>query len=95
MVGFAIYNDNLEDETIYISDLVVEHSKYYFWRSYCGVDLMFYDDKEAEHDGKTWELWMRVTIGLTSSPYEAVQGMGFVEEVIKGDSKKILLAKKS
>jgi hypothetical protein len=34
-----------------------------------------------------WETWLRAAMGLKSSPYQAVQGLSFAEEVIRGDHK--------
>jgi hypothetical protein len=52
-------------------------------RSLAGVDLTLYT-KEGEK-GIVWECWQRAAMGLTSSPYQACQGMAFAEEVIRGD----------
>jgi hypothetical protein len=52
-------------------------------RSLAGVDLTHYT-----HEGRTrnvWECWQRAAMGLTSSPYQACQGMAFAEEIIRGD----------
>jgi hypothetical protein len=32
-----------------------------------------------------WETWLRAAMGLKSSPYQAVQALGFAEEIIRGD----------
>jgi hypothetical protein len=32
-----------------------------------------------------WECWQRAAMGLTSSPYQACQGMAFAKEVIHGN----------
>jgi hypothetical protein len=52
-------------------------------RSLAGVDLTHYT-KEGEK-GVVWECWQWAAMGLTSSPYQACQGMAFAEEVIRGD----------
>lgn len=52
-------------------------------RSLTGVDLTLY---APEAQGRLlWECWQRAAMGLTSSPYQACQGMAFAEEVIRGD----------
>jgi hypothetical protein len=50
---------------------------------FAGVDLTHYFPGET--DEKVWESWTRAAMGLTSSPYQSVQGMAFAEEVIFGD----------
>jgi hypothetical protein len=52
-------------------------------RSLAGVDLTHYTKEGKE--GTVWECWHRAAMGLTSSPYQACQGMAFAEEVIRGD----------
>jgi hypothetical protein len=52
-------------------------------RSMAGVDLTHYFPQPG--GGTLWECWHRAAMGLTSSPYQACQGMGFAEEVIRGD----------
>jgi hypothetical protein len=52
-------------------------------RSLAGVDLTHYTNEGK--DGAVWECWHRAAMGLTSSPYQACQGMAFAEEVIRGD----------
>jgi hypothetical protein len=32
-----------------------------------------------------WETWLCAAMGLKSSPYQAVQALGFAEEIIRGD----------
>jgi hypothetical protein len=54
----------------------------------CGIDLTEFFGEEAELNGKPkllWERWVRAAMGLKSSPYQAVQGMLVVKEVILGD----------
>jgi hypothetical protein len=58
------------------------------------VDLTHYFPKDAKDpDGramKVWETWQRAAMGLRLSPYQVVQAMGMVEEVIhviRGDWK--------
>jgi hypothetical protein len=52
-------------------------------RALAGVDLTHY---APEGTGETiWECWHRAAMGLTLSPYQSCQGMGFAEEVIRGD----------
>jgi hypothetical protein len=51
-------------------------------RPLTGVDLTFY---APEANGNLlWECWHRAAMGLTSSPYQACQGMGFAEEIVRG-----------
>lgn len=52
-------------------------------RSLAGVDLTHYTKEGKE--GVVWECWHRAAMGLTSSPYQACQGMAFAEKVIRGD----------
>jgi hypothetical protein len=52
-------------------------------RRFTGVDVSHYFPGE---DGeRVWETWVWAAIGLTSSPYQLIQGMGFAEEMIFGD----------
>jgi hypothetical protein len=51
--------------------------------SLAGVDLTHYT-KEGR-SGVVWECWQQAAMGLTSSPYQACQGMAFAEELIWGD----------
>jgi hypothetical protein len=48
-----------------------------------GVDFTKYFPHED--GGKVWEAWCRAAMGLKSSPYQAVQGMAYAEEFIRGD----------
>jgi hypothetical protein len=52
-------------------------------RSLAEVDLTHYT-KEVR-SGVVWECWQQAAMGLTSSPYQACQGMAFAEELIRGD----------
>jgi hypothetical protein len=52
-------------------------------RPLTGVDFTKYFPKTNE--SKVWEPWQRAAMGLRSSPYQAVQGMAFAEEFIRGD----------
>jgi hypothetical protein len=63
-------------------------------RPYAGVDFtLFFPLGSLDEDGKpggqqtvtVWETWLRAAMGLKSSPYQAVQALGFAEEVIRGD----------
>jgi hypothetical protein len=67
-------------------------------RPYAGVDFTLFfplaeEGVELDPDGKpsahqtatVWETWLRAAMGLKSSPYQAVQGLGFAEEVVRGD----------
>ena len=51
-------------------------------RSLAGVDLSLYFGEDGQI---LWEAWHRAAMGLTSSPYQACQGMGIAEEVIRGN----------
>jgi hypothetical protein len=56
----------------------------------CGVDLTEFFGEISEVNGNPkllWEHWVRAAMGLKSSPYQAVQGMLVVKEVILGDRK--------
>jgi hypothetical protein len=53
-------------------------------RSLAGVDLTHYTIAGKSAD-IVWECWHRAAMGLTSSPYQACQGMAFAEEVIRGE----------
>ena len=53
-------------------------------RPLAGVDLTHYSPKD-KGQGRVWECWQRAAMGLTSSPYQACQGMGIAEEIIRGD----------
>jgi hypothetical protein len=53
----------------------------------CGIDLTEFFGKSGL-TGKPkikWERWVQAAMGLKSSPYQAVQGMLVVKEVILGD----------
>ena len=55
----------------------------------CGGDLSnFFEEDRPGLQGKSkllWERWVRAAMGLKSSPYQAVQGMIVVKEVVLGD----------
>ena len=51
-------------------------------RVYAGVDLTSHFPLSG--GGTLWETWQRAAMGLKSSPYQACQAMGFVEEEIRG-----------
>jgi hypothetical protein len=55
----------------------------------CGIDLSeFFGDAAGKRAGEPkllWERWVRAAMGLKSSPYQAVQGMLVVKEVILGN----------
>ena len=54
---------------------------------YAGVDLSPFFPEELSQDGRVvlWERWGRCAMGFTTSPYQAVQGILFAEEAIRGD----------
>lgn len=52
----------------------------------CGVDFTLYFPNEVEAGvGHLWERWGRCAMGLTTSPYQAIQGMMWARELILGD----------
>jgi hypothetical protein len=51
-------------------------------RVYAGVHFTSYFPLEG--GAKVWETWQQAAMGLKSSPYQACQAMGFVEERIIG-----------
>jgi hypothetical protein len=54
-------------------------------RPLAGVDFTKYFPSE---DGSVvWEAWQRAAMGLRSSPYQAVQGVAYAEEEVRGDRK--------
>jgi len=51
-----------------------------------GLDITpFYSEELQDGRRMIWERWSRCAMGLRSSPYNAVQGVLFAEEIIKGD----------
>jgi len=51
-----------------------------------GLDITpFYPEELRDGRRMIWERWSRCAMGLRSSPYNAVQGVLFAEEIIKGD----------
>ena len=56
-------------------------------RKLCGVDFTLYYPEELESSASRviWERWQRCAMGLRHSPYQAVQGLLWAEEVILGD----------
>ena len=63
-------------------------------RVLCGVDLTHYEVDLASLEVpvdpteiKKWVSWNRIAMGLKWSPYQAIKGMHFAEEVIRGDRK--------
>jgi hypothetical protein len=53
-------------------------------RPFAGVDISHFFS-EDQKDVKRWETWYRAAMGLTSSPYQACQAMGYAEEVMRGN----------
>jgi hypothetical protein len=52
-------------------------------QAFAGVDVTkFFESPDGV---LRWEVWCRCVMGLTSLPYIACQGMGFAEEVIRGN----------
>jgi hypothetical protein len=58
-------------------------------RKLCGVDFTLYYPEELESSASRviWERWQRCAMGLRPSPYQAVQGLLWAEEVILGDQR--------
>lgn len=57
-------------------------------RKFCGLDMTsFFTGQPGaiQSNGKLWERWNRLAMGLRNSPYNAVQGMMVIKEVILGD----------
>jgi hypothetical protein len=57
-------------------------------QAYAGIDLTpFFQNKTlgSQTPRTVWERWVRSAMGFKSSPYNAIQGMLFGEEVIRGD----------
>jgi hypothetical protein len=60
-------------------------------RKYCGVDITYFrstNPKDARWEAKRpeeWERWNRDMMGLTSSPYFAIQQMLWAKEAMYGD----------
>jgi hypothetical protein len=56
-------------------------------RKLCGVDFTLYYPEELESSGLKviWERWQRCAMGLRTSPYQAIQALLWVEELILGD----------
>ena len=55
-------------------------------RLLCGVDFTLYFPEELlEEHQVLWERWTRCAMGLRTSPYQAVQGMLWAQEMIMGD----------
>jgi hypothetical protein len=56
-------------------------------RKLCGVDFTLYYPKELEGSDMNvlWERWQRCAMGLRTSPYQAIQGILWAEELIMGD----------
>jgi hypothetical protein len=52
-------------------------------RPLTGVDLTLFAPERCGQ--QILECWQRAAMGLTSSPYQACQGMGFAEEIIRGE----------
>ena len=55
-------------------------------RRLCGVDFTLYFPEEVPEDHQVlWARWTRCAMGLRTSPYQAVQGMLWAQEMIMGD----------
>ncbi len=54
-------------------------------QKYCGIDLTKLFPKEVKPGEVLWEMWGRCGMGFTFSPFQAVQGVLWAEEVILGD----------
>lgn len=52
----------------------------------CEVDFTLYFPNEVEAGvGHLWERWGCCAMGLSTSPYQAIQGMMWAREMILGD----------
>jgi hypothetical protein len=58
-------------------------------RPYAGVDFTLFFPTTGctgtNEASMVWEMWLRAAMGPKSSPYQAVQALGFAEEIIRGD----------
>jgi hypothetical protein len=95
---FALSTSNTHlravEEGTYMGDLDVGECFLNFMlhptlRPYAGVDFTLFfptvGSAWPEGSGTVWETWLQAAMGLTSSPYQAVQALGFAEEIIQGE----------
>lgn len=55
-------------------------------RKMCGVDFtLYYPEEVGQGVGNLWERWCRCAMGLTTSPYQAIQGMMWAKELMMGN----------
>jgi hypothetical protein len=54
---------------------------------YCGLDLtgLFPEELTALGHATNWERWTRCPMGIKTSPYQAAQGMIWLEELVRGN----------
>lgn len=52
---------------------------------FAGVDLIRYFPELLEDEGPLWLRWARCVIGLTSLPFQCIQGILWAKEVIRGN----------
>jgi hypothetical protein len=71
-----------------VGDMFLNFILHASMQALCGVDLTsFFGDNDGNNKTPKllWERWVRAAMGLKSSPYQAVQGMLVVKEVILGN----------
>jgi len=80
------------DDGTFFSDVDIAEMFHNFFlhedlRPFCGVDVTLLQTEEAWERGRTkgWERWCRATMGLTDSPYRAIQIMLWAKELVLGD----------
>ena len=52
---------------------------------YCGIDLTPYYPELSQNGQRVIEAWQHTGMGFKWSPYQAVQGMLVLDEVVGGD----------
>ena len=80
------------DDGTYFADMDIAEMFYNFFlhedlRRFCGVDITLLRSGEDWEAGRprSWERWCRAMMGLTDSPYRAVQIILWAKEIILGD----------
>jgi len=57
-----------------------------YLQPYCGIDLMQLFPEDMAPGSKTlWERWTRAPMGISQSPHQAAQGMGWWEDIVRGN----------
>ena len=81
MVGFLSWMSDLE-----VGELFLNYILHLTLQPFCGADLMHYfPDKIPDGEDSLIEAWLRTGMGFKWSPYQAVQGVMVLDEVIGGD----------